>query len=151
MTSFLTCMVEFTTTRQFLIPATSMQLQCFTLNFTPKLQVCQSLCHFFLGAVELLALVFEAELTEVVEVLCWFLYHCNISLENVSPKSPLLILFVAFFGGGGGGGGAEPPLAGLFLAGNSGGLVLLLSLEIVDVDEDSDPFLLAFLYLVLYL
>ena len=58
----------------------------------------------FLGAVELLALVFEAELTEVVEVLCWFLYHCNISLENVSPKSPLLILFVAFFGGGGGSG-----------------------------------------------
>ena len=123
----------------------------FHIEFYTKVAGLSESVSLFLGAVELLALVFEAELTEVVEVLCWFLYHCNISLENVSPKSPLLILFVAFFGGGGGGGGAEPPLAGLFLAGNSGGLVLLLSLEIVDVDEDSDPFLLAFLYLVLYL
>ena len=42
------------------------------------------------------------------------------------------------------------PLAGLFFAGNSGGLVLLLSLFEDDVDEDSDPFF-DFLYLVEYL
>ena len=59
-------------------------------------------------------------------------------------------MLLAFLGGGGGGGGADPPFAGLFLAGKSGGLVLLLSFDVVDVDEGSEPFLLAFLYLVLY-
>ena len=42
---------------------------------------------------------------------CWFLYHCNISLEKESAKEEVDPLSKEFFfggGNGGGGGGADP-------------------------------------------
>ena len=45
---------------------------------------------------------------------CWFLYHCNISLEKESANEDVDPLSKEFFfgggnGGGGGGGAADPP------------------------------------------
>ena len=52
--------------------------------------------------------------TDDVEDPCWFLYHCNISLEKESANEDVDPLSKEFFfgggnGGGGGGGAADPP------------------------------------------